>query len=93
MGILGLLILPWIWGVPTALGVAELATAMPSNGGVLIWINCAFSSSITCTTAASTMFMNVVDNAIYPNLFVDYLLEVTIYLVVGCNVVACYKWI
>lgn len=36
----GLVVLPWVWGIPTALGVAELATSMPSNGGVLVWVNC-----------------------------------------------------
>ena len=74
--IIGLLVLPCLWGIPTALGVAELATAMPSNGGVLIWINCAYPPTVTCTMAACTIFMSMVDNAIYPCLCVDYLMQV-----------------
>lgn len=71
-----LFVLPWVWGVPTALGVAELATSMPSNGGVLVWINCTFPASVTFTAAVCSMFMNVIDNAIYPHICIDYLFKV-----------------
>eukprot|EP00668_Euglena_longa_P029858 GGOE01037235.1.p1 GENE.GGOE01037235.1~~GGOE01037235.1.p1 ORF type:complete len:538 (-),score=151.22 GGOE01037235.1:33-1586(-) len=74
--LLGLVVLPWLWGVPTALGVAELATSMPSNGGALVWVNCTYHASVTFTIAVCTLFMNIVDNAIYPHLCADYLLQV-----------------
>jgi amino acid transporter len=37
-GLLGILIIPWIWSLPIALIVAELGSAMPDAGGFLYWI-------------------------------------------------------
>jgi amino acid transporter len=37
-GLLGILIIPWIWSLPIALIVAELGSAMPDSGGFLYWI-------------------------------------------------------
>lgn len=35
-----------------------------------------YHASLTCTVAICTLFMNVVDNAIYPHLCADYFLQV-----------------
>eukprot|EP01062_Namystynia_karyoxenos_P025575 TRINITY_DN20093_c0_g1_i1.p1 TRINITY_DN20093_c0_g1~~TRINITY_DN20093_c0_g1_i1.p1 ORF type:complete len:548 (+),score=181.44 TRINITY_DN20093_c0_g1_i1:70-1644(+) len=69
-------VLPWAWGMPTALCVAELASAMPSNAGVDMWINCAFPVWFTCMSLCWTFLINRVDNSLYPNLFVDYLAQI-----------------
>jgi hypothetical protein len=37
-GLLGILIIPWIWSLPIALIVAELGSAMPDSGGFLYWV-------------------------------------------------------
>jgi amino acid transporter len=42
--ILGLLIVPWFWGLPTALMTAELSAALPESGGYIVWIHRAFGS-------------------------------------------------
>src|SRR5918996_4270661 len=40
--LLGILILPWLWSFPTALMTAELSTAMPEDGGYVVWVEKAF---------------------------------------------------
>src|SRR5882724_1363019 len=57
--LLMILTLPWLWSFPTALMTAELSTAMPEDGGYVVWVEKAF-----CRFA---------DNALYPVMFVDYL--------------------
>lgn len=39
---LGLLGVPYVWGLPMAMMTAELSTAMPESGGYIIWIHRAF---------------------------------------------------
>ena len=34
--LLGLLTVPWFWGLPTALMTAELSTALPESGGYIV---------------------------------------------------------
>ncbi|KAL0369926.1 UNVERIFIED_CONTAM: putative polyamine transporter [Sesamum angustifolium] len=40
--ILGFLIFPFIWSIPEALITAELSTALPGNGGFVLWADKAF---------------------------------------------------
>eukprot|EP01062_Namystynia_karyoxenos_P019270 TRINITY_DN17235_c0_g1_i2.p1 TRINITY_DN17235_c0_g1~~TRINITY_DN17235_c0_g1_i2.p1 ORF type:complete len:541 (+),score=168.88 TRINITY_DN17235_c0_g1_i2:114-1736(+) len=68
-----LAVLPWVWGLPTALCVAELASALPSNAGPDMWINVTFPTWFTTMSLCWTFLINRVDNSLYPNLFVDYL--------------------
>jgi hypothetical protein len=35
--LLAILILPWLWSFPTALMTAELSTALPEDGGYVVW--------------------------------------------------------
>eukprot|EP01012_Entosiphon_sulcatum_P063343 TRINITY_DN9062_c0_g1_i1.p1 TRINITY_DN9062_c0_g1~~TRINITY_DN9062_c0_g1_i1.p1 ORF type:complete len:507 (-),score=41.11 TRINITY_DN9062_c0_g1_i1:63-1520(-) len=68
-----LVVLPWVWGLPSALGVAELSTTIPSNAGALMWVNVAWNAPLTATLCLCTIVRNSIDSAIYPNLFCDYL--------------------
>ena len=68
--------LPWIWGLPTALCVAELGTSCPANSGPDAWISAAFPTPVAAMTIMWTFFINRVDNSVYPNLFVDYLNQI-----------------
>ena len=70
-------ILPWLWGFPAALAVAELATAVPSNAGPIMWINVALPRWMTMLSVQWTVLLDVIDNSLYPNLFVEYLGRVT----------------
>eukprot|EP00667_Euglena_gracilis_P015071 EG_transcript_15656 len=39
-------------------------------------MNCTYHASITFTVAVCTLFMNIIDNAIYPHLCADYVIQV-----------------
>ena len=73
--IIGVGVLPWVWGLPTAIVVAELATSMPANSGPDAWISCAFPTWFTIMSIVWTFTVNRVDNSLYPNLFISYLTQ------------------
>eukprot|EP01060_Flectonema_neradi_P035266 TRINITY_DN6444_c0_g3_i3.p1 TRINITY_DN6444_c0_g3~~TRINITY_DN6444_c0_g3_i3.p1 ORF type:complete len:479 (+),score=45.48 TRINITY_DN6444_c0_g3_i3:113-1549(+) len=69
---LGVLIAPWVWGLPTAMIISELATSLPSNAGPVLWISKVAPTFVTFCFVVFTTIANVVDNSIYPNLLVSY---------------------
>ncbi|KAK7294418.1 hypothetical protein RJT34_17307 [Clitoria ternatea] len=71
--LLGFLIFPLIWSMPEALVTAELATAFPFNGGYVLWIASAFGPFWGFQEGFWKWFSGVMDNALYPVLFLDYL--------------------
>ncbi|CAL1379456.1 unnamed protein product [Linum trigynum] len=73
LSLLGFLIFPLIWSVPEALITAELATSFPENGGYVIWIASAFGPFWGFQEGFWKWFSGVMDNALYPVLFLDYL--------------------
>ncbi|KAI4295749.1 hypothetical protein L6164_035760 [Bauhinia variegata] len=73
MSLLGFLIFPLIWSIPEALITAELATSFPENGGYVIWIASAFGPFWGFQEGFWKWFSGVMDNALYPVLFLDYL--------------------
>ena len=66
------LVIPWIWCLPTGLAVSELATAVRSNSGVLMWINVAFHPVVSLICVLITIFITFVGNATYPSLAAEY---------------------
>ncbi|KAF2294566.1 hypothetical protein GH714_012654 [Hevea brasiliensis] len=52
---------------------AELATSFPENGGYVIWISSAFGHFWGFQEGFWKWFSGVMDNALYPVLFLDYL--------------------
>ena len=70
--ILSLFVIPLFWGLPTALSVAELSCAVPSNAGPTMWVNVAFNTVLTGAVTYVTLFLNFVDNSLYPTVFGDY---------------------
>ncbi|KAK7200874.1 amino acid permease [Novymonas esmeraldas] len=72
LSILFLCLIPFVWGIPVSLCVAELSCSIPSNAGPIMWVNCAFPSWMTFTTVLWTAFLNSVDNSLYPAVFADY---------------------
>ncbi|XVE93486.1 hypothetical protein REPUB_Repub01dG0196900 [Reevesia pubescens] len=73
LSLLGFLIFPFIWSIPEALVTAELATSFPENGGYVIWISSAFGPFWGFQEGFWKWFSGVMDNALYPVLFLDYL--------------------
>ncbi|XP_027361823.1 probable polyamine transporter At3g19553 [Abrus precatorius] len=73
LSLLGFFIFPLIWSIPEALVTAELATSFPHNGGYVIWISSAFGPFWGFQEGFWKWFSGVMDNALYPVLFLDYL--------------------
>ncbi|KAH9612379.1 hypothetical protein KSS87_003258 [Heliosperma pusillum] len=73
LAILGFLIFPILWSIPEALITAELATTFPENGGYVVWITSAFGPFWGFQEGFWKWFSGVMDNALYPVLFLDYL--------------------
>jgi amino acid transporter len=68
-----LLVLPFIWSLPTALMIGELASALPSEGGFYAWVRRALGSFWGFQEGWLSMSASIFDMAIYPALFVIYL--------------------
>ncbi|KAK9286418.1 hypothetical protein L1049_014814 [Liquidambar formosana] len=73
LSLLGFLIFPLFWSIPEALVTAELATSFPENGGYVVWISAAFGPFWGFQEGFWKWFSGVMDNALYPVLFLDYL--------------------
>eukprot|EP01012_Entosiphon_sulcatum_P006302 TRINITY_DN12962_c0_g1_i3.p1 TRINITY_DN12962_c0_g1~~TRINITY_DN12962_c0_g1_i3.p1 ORF type:complete len:487 (-),score=63.62 TRINITY_DN12962_c0_g1_i3:92-1552(-) len=67
-----IVLMPIVWGIPLALCLAELSCAIPSPAGSVLWIGFAFPKGITYVVAVASIFNSFAGNALYPNMFVDY---------------------
>ena len=68
-----LLILPFLWCLPTALMIGELASAIPADGGFYIWVRRALGPFWGYQEGWLSLSASVFDMAIYPAIFVLYL--------------------
>ncbi|KQK00894.1 hypothetical protein BRADI_3g52510v3 [Brachypodium distachyon] len=73
LAIAGFLLLPVIWSVPEALITAELGTMFPENGGFVVWVASALGPYWGFQQGWVKWLSGVIDNALYPVLFLDYL--------------------
>lgn len=73
LALLGFIILPFMWCIPEALVTAELATAFPKNGGFVVWTTAAYGPFWGFQQGWLKWTSGVIDNALYPVLFLDYL--------------------
>jgi len=72
--VLALLVLtPLVWSLPVALAMAELATALPEEGGYVEWVRRAFGPFWSFQSGWWSWLNSFVDVAVYPALFADYL--------------------
>lgn len=71
--ILILLLLPFIWSLPTALMIGELASAIPAEGGFYIWVRRALGPFWGFQEGWLSLSASVFDMAIYPAFCVSYL--------------------
>ena len=72
LALLLILVTPLFWSLPAALMVAELATAMPVEGGFYVWVKKAMGPFWGFQEGWWSWLCTWVDMAIYPVLFVDY---------------------
>lgn len=73
LAIIGFLIFPFIWSIPEALITAELGTMFPENGGYVVWVSSALGPFWGFQQGWMKWLSGVIDNALYPVLFLDYL--------------------
>src|SRR5882757_8986574 len=73
LGLLILALVPLVWSVPEALIVGELASMLPEEGGYYRWVDRAFGRFWAFQNGWLTWMYSLVDMAIYPLLFVQYL--------------------
>ena len=71
--ILLVLITPVIWSLPTGLMIAELASAIPAEGGYYVWVHRTMGPFWGFQEAWLSLASSIFDLAIYPTLFVAYL--------------------
>jgi amino acid transporter len=97
--LLGILILPWLWSLPTALMTAELSTAMPEDGGYVVWVERAFGRFWGFQEGWLSWLCSFADNALYPVMFVDYLaylrgdMSVTERWLIGAALISVITWL
>lgn len=73
LALLGFLLFPFIWSIPEALITAEMSTMFPENGGYVIWVTSALGPFWGFLQGWMKWLSGVIDNALFPILFLDYL--------------------
>ncbi|KAL6214089.1 hypothetical protein ACLB2K_013527 [Fragaria x ananassa] len=73
LALLGFLVFALIWSVPEALITAEMGTMFPENGGYVVWVSSALGPFWGFQQGWMKWLSGVIDNALYPVLFLDYL--------------------
>jgi amino acid transporter len=61
-----------LWGAPQALMTAELASAMPANGGPVVWARRAWGDRVAFVSSLLLVFNQVTDLCLYPTLVASY---------------------
>lgn len=74
--LLGFAIFPFIWSLQEAMMTAELGSAFPDASAGVAWVETAFGARAGWMAGYLGWISGATDNAIYPVLFLDYLLEV-----------------
>jgi len=73
--LLGFLVFPFVWSIQEAFMTAELGTAFPEASGGVVWVEEAFGPLAGWLAGYLSWVAGATDNAIYPVLFLDYLLQ------------------
>jgi len=71
IGLILLLVVALIWALPVALVTAELAAALPHDGGYVVWAYVAFNKFWAMQQAVWSWLSGVVINAVYPVMAYD----------------------
>ncbi|KAJ4715943.1 Amino acid/polyamine transporter [Melia azedarach] len=73
LALFGFLLFPFIWSIPEALITAEMGTMFPENGGYVVWVSSSLGPYWGFQQGWMKWLSGVIDNALYPVLFLDYL--------------------
>ncbi|KEG09280.1 putative amino acid permease/transporter [Trypanosoma grayi] len=72
LALISIVLIPIFMAAPTAVVVAEMATAIPSNAAFLMWINVSFHRTVYFTMVILTLLLTFIDNALFPVLVSEY---------------------
>lgn len=78
LGLLLILLIPLVWALPDALTTAELAAAIPEEGGYVIWVRRAMGPLWSFVNGWWSWLYTLVDAALYPVLFTAYLSKLVV---------------
>lgn len=92
MGLLLILAVPLLWALPDALTTAELATAIPEQGGYVIWVRRAMGPFWGFLNAWWSWIYALIDAALYPVMFTEYLSKL-LDLTLGIRVLEGNPWL
>src|SRR5436190_688764 len=73
LALLLLLLVPLLWSLPEVLIIGELASMLPEEGGYYRWVQRAFGNFWAFQNGWITWMYSLVDMALYPLLFTQYL--------------------
>ncbi|CAN5575147.1 APC family permease [soil metagenome] len=73
MSLVLILAIPIFWALPDALTTAELSSAIPEEGGYVVWVHRALGPFWSFANAWWSWLYTLVDASLYPVLFVTYL--------------------
>jgi len=74
--LVGFLVGPFLWSIPEAAMTAELGSAYPDASAGVAWVEEAFGARAGWTCGFLGVVSGATDTAIYPLLFLDYVLQV-----------------
>lgn len=74
--LVGFLIGPLVWSIPEAAMTAELGSAYPDASGGVVWVEEAFGARAGWCCGFLAFVSGATDTAIYPILFLDYVMQV-----------------
>ncbi|GAX25255.1 hypothetical protein FisN_5Lh337 [Fistulifera solaris] len=74
--LLGFLVVPLIWSLQEAAMTAELGAAFPEASGGVAWVEEAFGSTAGWMSGYLNWVAGATDNAIYPVLFLEYVMQI-----------------
>jgi len=76
LALIGFFVFPFVWAVPESLVTAELSTAMPGNGGYVVWVDRAFGPFAGSLMGTWKYVCSAIGAAAFPALCSDYLTRV-----------------
>lgn len=92
LALLLILVVPIVWALPDALMTAELASAIPEEGGYVVWVRRAMGPFWGFINAWWTWMYALVDATIYPVLFAGYLSRLLATVIGGPELSSLQRW-
>ena len=74
LALIGLVVLPLVWSIPQAIMTAELSTALPNNGGYVVWAQYTFGDFFGFIAGVNGIISSLVDSTLYPTLLATYVM-------------------